>query len=91
LNPTFAADTGTVVLSVTKKFIISVDTLMPTREFDNSFFMSQLTVIVALRVFRLSCAGVTDISADYNTNILKAEDTMNYLNTWMWFILLVLD
>jgi hypothetical protein len=90
LNPTFAADAGKIVLSVTK-FIISVDTLMPTREFDNSFFMSQLTVMVAFTVFLLSWAGVTDISADYDTNIRKAEDTMNYLNTWMWFMLLVLD
>lgn len=45
-----------------------------------------------LRFFRLSSwGGVIDLGADYNSNIMKTEDMMNYLNQWKRFLLLILD
>lgn len=42
--------------------------------------------------FRLSSwGGVVDLGADYNSNIVKTEDVMNYLNQWRRFLLLILD
>ncbi|KAG1730003.1 hypothetical protein EDB19DRAFT_1741850 [Suillus lakei] len=42
--------------------------------------------------FRLSSwGGVVDLGADYNSNIVETEDTMNYLNQWKRFMLLILD
>ncbi|OJA15103.1 hypothetical protein AZE42_05575 [Rhizopogon vesiculosus] len=43
-------------------------------------------------IFRLSSwSDVIDIGVDYNTNIVKAEDMMNYLNQWKRFMLFILD
>ena len=45
-----------------------------------------------LRSFRISSwAGVIDINADYNANLVSAEDIMSCLDLWKKFILLILD
>ncbi|KAG2119206.1 hypothetical protein DEU56DRAFT_929802 [Suillus clintonianus] len=42
--------------------------------------------------FRLSSwGGMIDLSADYNSNLVKTEDITNYLNQWKRFIFLILD
>ncbi|KAG2048192.1 hypothetical protein BDR06DRAFT_1013206 [Suillus hirtellus] len=57
----------------------------------NKFFTS-LNRIDPGPFFRLSSwGGVIDLGADYNSNIVKTEDVMNYLNQWKRFLLLILD
>jgi hypothetical protein len=57
----------------------------------NKFFVS-LNRFDPGPFFRLSSwGGVLDLGADYNSNILKTEDAMNYMNQWKRFLLLVLD
>ncbi|OAX40857.1 hypothetical protein K503DRAFT_855076 [Rhizopogon vinicolor AM-OR11-026] len=54
------------------------------------FFLS-VNTYDADPIFRVSSwAGIIDIGADYNTNIVKADDMMNYLNQWKTFMLLIL-
>lgn len=57
----------------------------------NKFFMS-LNRFDPGPFFRLSSwGGVIDLGADYNSNIVKTEDAMSYMNQWKRFLLLVLD
>ncbi|KAG2127621.1 uncharacterized protein EDB93DRAFT_1186558 [Suillus bovinus] len=57
----------------------------------NKFFTS-LNRLDPGPFFRLSSwGGVIDLGADYNSNIVKTEDVMNYLNQWKRFLLLILD
>jgi len=57
----------------------------------DKFFLS-VNTSDADPIFRLSSwSGAIDIGVDYNTNIVKAEDMMNYLNQWKRFMLLVFD
>ncbi|KAG2134046.1 uncharacterized protein EDB93DRAFT_1254655 [Suillus bovinus] len=42
--------------------------------------------------FRLSSwGGVIDLGADYNSNVVKMENVLDYLNQWKRFLLLILD
>jgi hypothetical protein len=48
--------------------------------------------VAAFRFFRLSSwGGVIDLGADYNSNLVKTEEAVGYLNLWKRFLLLAVE
>jgi hypothetical protein len=52
----------------------------------------ELELTAAFRFFRLSSwGGVIELGADYNSNLVKMEEAMGYLDLWKRFLLLVVE